>query len=1077
MIRRMLQSALLLSLFNFLPVNAQIDGRMLRYPDVSEQHITFLYAGDIWIVDKNGGVAQHLSSPKGNEQFPRFSPDGSSIAFNANYDGNTDIYTLPALGGDLTRVTHHGMTERMLDWTADGSKILFASSMKSERQRYNQFYLTMPQGGLPDKLVIPYGEDASFSPDGKKLAYIPISRDFRTWKGYRGGMAPDIWIFDLTRNQSKKITDNPANDSQPMWCGQTIYYLSDRGPEKHFNIWAYDVQNENHRQVTTFSDYDIHFPEQGPQDIVFEAGGKIYLLDLETEKVSPVDIEVVTDLSTLKPKIKNVSKHISHFWTAPDGKRVLFEARGDIFSVPAEHGVIRNLTRSSGSAERFPAWSPDGKTVAFWSDQSGEYELTVYDTQNGSAPETLTKYGPGFRYHLFWAPDNKKLVFIDQAMTIRMYNMESGKTTKVDQALWKYQGELETFQVNWSPDSRWFAYARGLGNEHNAVFIYDTQKKQKVKVTSGFYSDNSPVFDPDGKYLFYLSNRNFDPIYGDVDNSFLYANTTTIVAAPLRTDVESPLKARNDETDIQSDSKKDKEEQDSTITVDIDLQNLEQRAVVIPVKNGNFAGLQAVSGKIIFHRTPRTGMPDDSNSPLMYYDLEEREEKTIVEDADAFQLTADRKKLLIKNESNFYLIDIAADQKLEKPLRTKELETRIDPKQEWQQLFDDAWRLSRDFFYDPNMHGVDWTAMRAKYGKLLDDAVTRGDVNYVIGELIAELNASHTYRWGGDQPQPEQTAVGYLGIDWDIDNDTYRVKRIIHGAPWDISTKSPLSESGVQVEQGDYILAVNGSTLKTDTDPWAAFQGAVGHPVELTVNDRPTFEGARKVIVEPMKAETRLRHLEWIEHNRQFVEKASDGKIGYIYVPNTGTQGQSELVRQFAAQHHLDGLIIDERFNSGGQIPDRFIELLDRPVMAYWAVRDGKDWAWPPVAHFGPKAMLINGWSGSGGDAFPDYFRKAGLGKLVGTRTWGGLIGITGAPRLIDGGLITVPTFRMYNPDGTWFLEGHGVAPDIHVPENPSSLANGVDTQLKRAVEHVLKELKSAPPKPKRPEYENRSRP
>ena len=1077
--------SVLLILYMLITTNssAQVNGRMLRYPDVSAEHITFVYAGDIWIVDKTGGIAQHLSSPEGMEMFPRFSPDAAHIAFNANYDGNTDIYTLPSLGGHLERITHHGMTERILDWTPDGSKLLFASSMKSGRQRFSQFYVTSRGGGLPERLPVPYGEDASFSPDGERIAYIPISRDFRTWKGYRGGMAPDIWIFNLKTRESNKITDNSANNSHPMWHNQTIYYLSDHGPQKRFNIWAFDLNTKKHRQVTHFYDFDIHFPEKGPKDIVFEAGGKIYLMNLDTENSKPVHIDLVTDRSSLKSSIKDVSDYISFFHISPDGNRVLFQARGDVFSVPAEHGVIRNFTRSSESAERYPAWSPNGEHVAFWSDRSGEYELTLFDIKSKDM-QTLTEYGPGFRYHIYWSPDNNKIAFIDQSMTIHMYNTESGKTTTVDQALWKYQGDLDAFRIHWSTDSRWFTYSRGLDNQNNAIFLYDSDKDKKHQVTSGFYSDNSPVFDPDGKYLYYLSNRTFNPIYGDVDNSFLYANTTNLIAVPLTLDIDSPLKPRNDEIEIKSDShendkkdEKDDENQDSTITVDIILEDFEQRAVIMPLQNGNYNAIQAVSGKIIFHRTPRTGTPEDSDRPLMYYDLAEREEKTIVNDADDFQLSADQKNILIKQNKSFYIIKIAADQKLEKPLNTKNLHAYIDPQKEWRQIFNDAWRLSRDFFYDPNMHGVNWENMRKKYGELLKDAVTRWDVNYVIGELIAELNASHTYRGGGDQPKPEHRSVGYLGIDWEIKNKTYQIKRIVKGAPWDIKIKSPLHQTAVNIKEGDYILAVNGSRLDISQDPWSQFQGMAGQTIELTVNDNPDFQGSRTVIVKTLESETRLRHLDWIEQNRSYVAKESNGKIGYIYVPNTGREGQSELVRQFAAQHHLDGLIIDERFNSGGQIPDRFIELLDRPVLAYWAVRNGKDWPWPPIAHFGPKAMLINGWSGSGGDAFPDYFRKAGLGKLIGTRTWGGLIGITGAPHLIDGGMITVPTFRMYNPDGTWFLEGYGVEPDIHVPEDPTQLANGTDLQLKRAVQQVLKELGTVQIKPERPPYEDRSRP
>ena len=1085
---RRTMSILALTFFMILAghLQAQVDARMLRYPDVSETHIAFVYAGDIWVVPKEGGLAQRLSSPVGEETFPRFSPDGKSIAFSGNYDGNTDVYLIPAMGGMPTRLTHHGMGDRVVGWYPDGKRILYASSMMSGRQRYNQFYYEPVSGGLPERLPVPYAEFGAISPDGNTLAFEPISRSFRTWKRYRGGMAPDIWFFDLRKQTSQNITDNPANDSHPMWHGRTMYFLSDRGPEERHNIWAYNLDSGEFRQVTHFREFDIHFPAIGPSDLVFEAGGRLYLMDLATEQTRQVSVEVVTDEATVKPRIENVKDYIQHAWIAPNGKRVLVEARGDVFSVPAEHGYVRDLTRSSGVAERTPAWSPDGKQVAYWSDRSGEYQLTLRPLDQPEEEKTLTSFKSGFRYQPYWSPDSKMLAYVDKSMAIQIYDIAENTTTTVDHGLWMYQGDLENFSVGWSRDSRWLAYSRGGDNRNGMLFLYDVSLGTRHQITSGYYDDRDPAFDPDGKYLYFLTNRTFQPVYSDFDNSFSYPNATNVAALALRADVPSPLAPRNDEVAGEEETAGNGEQNETNAgeqagttmpePVNIDLEDTEARITVLPPEPGNYRNVQAVSGKVLYHRMPRSGSADKS-SPVVYFDLEEREEKTILEDADWYMLSADKKKLLARKNGSFYVTDVAEGQKPEKPLPTDQLEMRVDPRAEWHQLFTDAWRLERDLFYDPNMHGVDWDAMREQYGALIDDCFTRTDVNYVIGELIAELSSSHTYRGGGDLEEPEHRGVGYLGVDWEVNRGAYRIKKIIRGAPWDAEVRSPLDEPGVAVREGDYILAVNGAPLEVSEDPWAGFQGLAGKTVELTVNNSPSLKGARTVIVETMSSETRLRHLAWIEANRQHVADATDGRVGYIYVRSTGVDAQNELVRQFAAQFTKGGLIIDERFNSGGQIPDRFVELLDRPPLAFWAVRDGKDWQWPPVANFGPKVMLINGWSGSGGDAFPDFFRKRGLGPLIGSRTWGGLIGITGAPQLIDGGSITVPTFRMYDPDGAWFAEGHGVDPDIPVPEDPGQLSRGTDVQLERAIQEVMQRIRQQPPaKPERPAYQDRSR-
>jgi tricorn protease len=1065
--------------------SAQINAKMFQYPDVSQTQITFTYGGDVWIVSKDGGTANKLTSAKGTELLSRFSPDGKQIAFSGNYNGNIDVYVMPSLGGMPKRITHHGMTDRLIDWYPDGNHLLFASSRESGKQRFNQFYKVSKFGGLPEKLPLPYGEFGVISPDGKQIAYTPISAAFRTWKRYRGGMAADIFIFNLESKASENITNNVAGDELPMWAGNKIYFLSDRGENKRNNIWCYDLSAKQTKQVTNFDKFDIRFPSIGNNEIVFEAGGLLYLLDLTTEKYREVKISVVTDESTLMARNENVEKLIQNFSISYNGNRTLIEARGEIFSVPTENGPVINLTQSSGVAERYPSYSPNGKYAAYFGDRSGEYELTIRDLEKPSEEKSLTSLGEGYRYKLFWSPNSMALVFIDQTMTVYLYDMDKDKTTKVDQQMWLYEGDLQNFSVSWSSDSRYIAYAKDLESGSTAIAIFDTKDQKIHQVTSGYYKDSKPVFDPAGKYLYFLTNRSFKPVYGDFEGTWTYPNSTQVAVVTLTKDIPSPLAPKNDSSvvkkdDVKKDDEKkdekkdDKKDEPKIKEVKIDFDGFEQRVVILPPAAGNYGNIAAVTGKVIYHRAPNSGSADKKR-PVVYFDFDKLEEKTIVDDADVFQISADEKKIIVAKQNSFSVVDIAPDQKLDKKLPTNQLEMTVVPREEWKQIFNDVWRLQRDFFYDKNMHGVDWGAMKKQYGELIDNAVTRGDVNYIIGELISELNASHTYRGGGDDETPLQRKAGYLGVDWELTDGAYKIKRIVNGADWDTEVRSPLLGSGIKVKEGNYVLAVNGVSIDVTKDPWSAFEGLAEKTIELTINDKPSLDGAWNIIVKTMSDETRLRNLQWIESNRKRVDDATGGKIGYVYVPSTGIDGQDELVRQFTAQFSKEGVIIDERFNNGGQIPDRFVELLNRKPLAFWAVRDGKNWQWPPVANFGPKVMLINGWSGSGGDAFPDYFRKANLGPLVGSRTWGGLIGISGAPTLIDGGSVTVPTFRMYDPDGNWFKEGHGVDPDIEVLEDPTTLSKGVDVQLEKAIEEVMRLHKLNPPvNPKQPPYEKR---
>jgi tricorn protease len=1094
------------------PPSRAVDGRLLRYPDVSETRIAFVYAGDIWLVPKTGGTAIRLSSPPGEELYPKFSPDGKTIGFSANYDGNVDIYTLPTEGGVPRRITHHGAPDRMVGWHPDGKRLIFASSRTSERDRFNKLFIVSAAGGLPEQLPVPYGEFGDISPDGHTLAYTTINLDNRTWKRYRGGMNPNIWLFDLQKHTAQNITHSEANNSVPMWHGTTLFFLSDRDASQRNNIWAIDTLTGAVRQITFFKDYDVVFPSIGPKEIVFSQGDRLWLLDLESLQSHPVDIKIITDEATLKPRQANVAGYINSHDISPNGKRIVLAARGDLFTVPKEHGIVRNLTRSSGVAERWPAWSPDGQSIAYFSDRTGEYELTVRP-EDGSGQETvLTTLGPGFRYRPRWSPDSKKIAFIDSAMRIWIHDLEKKTATQIDKMLWVYSDELNRFSFAWSPDSRWVAYAGDHDNGQTGIVIYDTKEGARHAATAGFYNDDLPAFDPTGKYLFIRSGRTFKPLYSDLDNTWVYPNTRNLLAIPLRKDVPSPLAPRDDEEGAKSNSKeagkkdeakkadadhdakhdaktdavakadeeeatagKDSKKEEKAKPVEIDFDGFERRAVVLPIPPGNYTDLATAPGKLIYqsHARAEGGEP----GPVEFYDLEKRETKRIVDGVDDYILAANGENLLIHKGSDFYIVEAKENQSLNKKLNTSNLETVIEPMAEWRQIFNDVWRIERDYFYDPGMHQVNWTAMREHYGRLLDHCATRWDVNFVIGELIGELNASHTYRGGGDLEKAPEVKVGYLGCDFILTNGAYQISKIVDGSAWDSEVRSPLLRPGItNVKEGDYLLAVNGVPLDTNRDPWAAFQGLSDQTVQLTINATPSLSGATNVLVHTLESEVRLRNLAWIESNRRRVEEASGGKIGYLYVPSTGQDGQDELVRQFRAQFTKPGLIIDERFNSGGQIPDRFVELLARKTLNYFGVRDGRDWSWPTVAHDGPKAMLINAWSGSGGDSFPYLFKRAGLGPLIGTRTWGGLIGITGAPGLVDNGSITAPTFGIYDLAGRWIIENEGVSPDIEVVDDPAEFAKGRDPQLEKAIEEVMNALAKNPPtRVQKPKYPNRA--
>ncbi|MEO6638128.1 MAG: PDZ domain-containing protein, partial [Ginsengibacter sp.] len=862
----------------FLKIFAQTDAGLYRYPDVSRTQIVFTYSNDLWIMPKAGGEAVKLSSPLGVESFPRFSPEGKSIAFTGNYDGNKDVYVLPVTGGIPVRLTSHGGSDRVVGWQPDGKRVLFASGRESGRDRFNQLYTIDATGGPSQKLPLAYGEFASYSPDGKQLAATFRTQAFRNWKRYRGGWKADIHIFNLTDNTSENITDlNTVEGNEfPMWHNDDIYFLSDRGAAVRMNLWKYNTKTKTVEQLTDLKDYDIHFPSAGPDDIVFEAGGNLYLYNFSSKKMTEVKVSLVSDKASLKPKLEKVDKYIQHTGLSPDGNRVVIEARGDIFSLPAEKGFVKDLTTSSGTAERYPAWSPDGKTIAYWSDQSGEYELytTPYDENK---PHKLTSYGPGFRYNLFWSPDSKKIAFIDKAMKIKIVDVSSGNTVDVDHALHFLNSALENFSCSWSPDGRYLTYSRDLENQHDAVFIFDYKNKQLHQITSGFYSAGNPVFESEGKYLYLTTSQSFSPNYSDIDNSFIYANSMQLAAITLQKETRSILFPENDTIKILPSGPITKvvvkkisgKAMDSTqkirvkvSPVDIDFAGIESRLEILPLSPGNYGNISSIKGKIIYLKYP---MQDDKEgkTALKIFDTEKKEEKTILDNANDYTLSADRQKMLVRQGEALAIVKPAEAQKFEKPIAIADMQMMVNPIEEWKQILTDAWRMERDYFYDPNMHGVNWDSVRNQYSKMLTGATTREELNFILGDMIGELNASHTYQGGGDVEKENSQNVGYLGADFEADGGYYKIKKIIQTAPWDAEVRSPLEMPGVNIKEGDYLLAVNGVPLTTEQEPFMLFQGLADKTIELTYNSSPSFSGAKTVVARTLKDEGRLRYLAW----------------------------------------------------------------------------------------------------------------------------------------------------------------------------------------------------------------------
>jgi tricorn protease len=1024
-----------------------------QFPAISRTHVAFIYGNDLWCAPREGGVAVPLTDAPGMKTNTVFSPDGRTIAFAGNLEGNFEIYTVSIERGLPRRITHLPNGEGLCQWTIDG-KLLFYTNSLSFNNLAMQLFTVPANGGLPTRLRVPYGGEAAISPDGQWLAYTlnwPVSL-IENWKHYRGGMAHDIWLFNLQTNESRKITDWEGTDTKPMWRGQVLYYVSDAGPENRLNIWEYNPKSSLRKQITHFAEYDVRNPSIGPgqQDqgeIVFQYGPDLYLLDLGTSKARLLEVTIPEAQREIKPVTIDAGKFISGGSPSPTGDRIVLSARGDIWILRVENGAPRNLTRTSGAFERDPSWSPDGKWVAYFSDASGEYELNIISPEAVSEARQLTQSGSGFKYSPVWSPDSTRIAFVDHSNAIFIHTIATNQTVKIDADERDSQPQL-----SWSPNSQWLVYNKMGENMQRSLWLYDSDSRLARQVTSGMFDDNSPRFDPAGNYLFFLSTRNYSaPTFHFGSRNFIYSNEDTLVAVPLRKGLPSPLSppAANDQKNNQA-----------MAHMVIDLDGFEARSVRLPVEGWGLSGLEVTSEGNPAYVQLKLG----AARTFKVFDLKSQKETSIAEGLNSFTLSDNGKQALVFKGGSLSVADATSDQPPVRQVSLAGMNVEIDKRAEWKQIFNDLWRLYRDFFYDQNMHRIDWPLMRQRYTKMLEACTTREDVNFVLSEMIGELSVGHAYGGGGDLEQAPRVSIGMLGADFELQNGAYRIARIYEGGPWDTNGRGPLSQPGVDVKRGDYLLAVNNKPIDVGQDPWAAFVGLAGVDTTITVSDRPAIDdSARKVVVKPLATDISLRYLAWIEANRAYVSKKSSGRIGYIHLPDFNTSALNSLVSQLYAQIDKDALIIDVRWSQGGSLGDVFVKMLDPRAFNYLGGRYSRDRVVPQRAHHGPKCLLVSGMSVSAGENFAYYFRKLGLGKIIGSRTWGGLVGLNGNPALIDGAYFNIPNAPFFEDDGTWMIEGYGIDPDVEVSNDPAQLVAGVEPQLDAAIKQMMYELKVKP--------------
>jgi tricorn protease len=1054
---------------------AQDKPLLAQKPTVNRTQIVFAYAGDLWIVARDGGEAKRLTTGEGLETDPQFSPDGSTIAFTGEYDGNIDIYTVPATGGIPKRLTYHPVPDSVRGWTPDGRQILFESYRNSNNPTPRLF--TVPAaGGLATEVPLPMGVAGSYSADGNLLAYVPTIQWQEAWKKYRGGQTTPVWIAKLSDSSIEKLPRENSNDSNPMWIGSKIYFLSDRNGA--VTLFSYDTGTKKVTQAIPNSGLDIKSASAGAGAIVYEQFGSLNLYDLDSGKTKKVNVILNGDLPGVRPKYVKVGRNVQSARLSATGVRAVFAARGEIITVPAEKGNPRNLTNTSGVAERDPAWSPDGKWIAYFSDESGEYALHL-SNQSGMGEVKKINLGnpPSYFYEPIWSPDSKKVAFTDKRLNLWYVDIEKGSPVKVDTNT--YENPWRVMDPDWSPDSKWITYTKQLDNHLGAVFAYSLDSNKSNQITDGLSDARFANFDKSGKYIYFTASTNAGPTSGWLDmSSFPHQVTRSAYVVVLKKDLPSPLAPQSDEEKPAEEKPAEAPKppaKPEPVVVTIDFENIGQRILALPIPAKDYQGLRVGKTGIIYLLEGQGGLLGGGALLLHKFDLEKRKFDKVLDNIGGFDISANGEKMLFRLGPNWFIAATATPiQPGQGMVNLADVEVYVDPKAEWKQMYKEAWRIQRDFMYDPNFHGLDLKAAEANYRPHLESVAHRADLNYLFTEMLGMTVLGHTFINGGDVPEPRKTLGGLLGADYKIENGRYRFARVYNGENWNPQFRAPLTGPGVGVVAGEYLIAVNGRNLTANDDVNAFFQGTAGKQVVVKVGTNPDGSNSREVTVVPISNDANLRYLAWIEDNRRKVDELSGGKLAYVHLPDTAFGGYTNFNRYYFAQINKEGAVLDERFNGGGTAADYIIDYMRRPLMNYWATREGKDFTTPVASIYGPKAMIINEFAGSGGDLMPWLFKNAKVGPLVGKRTWGGLVGIYDYPQLIDGGSVTSPRVAFYNLNGEWDVENHGTAPDFEVEFDPALWRQGRDPQLEKAVEVVMDLLKKNPlPKHKKPAYPN----